>query len=664
MGIASLRWQLQNRLRFLGYNPRGLKKKQRERRLSFLLPALLLIVFFAVRLPALGRFVTTDEALWLRRSANFYLAISNGEWDKTFQSPHPGVVTLWAGAAGFWFVFPEYSHVGSEFIYDSQLLTLMENRSINPIEILAAGRLVLVLTHAAAFLAAWPFARRLLGMPAAALGMALLALDPFTIAHQRLLHLDGLLASFMLLTVLAYLGYLRAGRWPSLLISGIAAGLAWLTKTPAWFLLPAMLALTVYFWWRGRSAKSPIPNYQFPLWLSFFIWLASALLVAFLFFPALWSDPIGIPAQMASYALGSAEGEYSGPVFFNGVVYPEGDLDAVGWIFYPLVFLWRSTPLTLIGLCLSLWNVAAMPYAQKRDEPEQQTENLFVLLLLAFSLGFILFMTIAGKKFDRYLLPALPPLILVAGWGWVLLTARVKWFQQEQWRATALLIGVGTLQLASALPAFPYYLSYYDPLMGGRDGAPEVMMVGWGEGLDQAADYLNRQPGLQAGEAAVWYSVSFNLMAGAEVADIPIKLELNQSELSDLLAKKYLVIYIHQWQRGTPQNLLDALEGLEPEFRVWINGLEYVRIYHLEEEALVTGPHEDGVYLVDVTISSGLWRSIPQQEGGYCYWARRKYDGILLDSHYAPGGSEVLIRPTDYEVEFDGCGTWVYMGER
>lgn len=80
--------------------------------------------------------------------------------------------------------------------------------------------------------------------------------------------------------------------------------------------------------------------------------------------------------------------------------------------------------------------------------------------------------------------------------------------------------------------------------------------------------------------------------------------------------------------------------------------------------AYAIGPHGDGVYLVDVTIASGLWRSIPQQQDRYCYWARRKYDGIILGSHYAPGDAEVLVRPTDYEIEFDGCGMWVYMGER
>jgi hypothetical protein len=192
-------------------------------------------------------------------------------------------------------------------------------------------------------------------------------------------------------------------------------------------------------------------------------------------------------------------------------------------------------------------------------------------------------MTIAGKKFDRYLLPALPPLILIAGWGWAQLPARLKWLQLPQWRATMLLIAVAALQLASALPTFPHYLSYYNPLMGGAGRAPEVMMIGWGEGLDQAADYLNRQPDVQPGDAAAWYSVSFNLLSSAAADDIPIELHLPQAELDALLAKKYLVIYIHQWQRGTPQNLLDALANLDPEYSVNINGIEYVRVYHLNE---------------------------------------------------------------------------------
>lgn len=74
------------------------------------------------------------------------------------------------------------------------------------------------------------------------------------------------------------------------------------------------------------------------------------------------------------------------------------------------------------------------------------------------------------------------------------------------------------------------------------------------------------------------------------------------------------------------------------------------------------------MYLVGVDIAAGVWRAIPAspqlKRDRFCYWARRKYDGIVLGSHYGPEAGEVLIRPGDYEVEFDGCGVWVYMGER
>lgn len=551
--------------------------EKRERWLGYLLLTVLLVFFLALRLPALGRFVTTDEALWLRRSANFYLAISNGEWERTFQSPHPGVITLWAGAAGFWLEFPEYSHIGTEEIHDTQLLQFMQNRGINPMQVLAAGRLVLVLVHAAVFIAGWPFARRLLGMPAAAIGMALLALDPFTIAHQRLLHMDGLLASLLLLALLAFLDHCHESRWQSLLVSGLATGLAWLTKTPALFLLPAMFAVSGYYWWKERREKQ---KRRLPPWAPPIIWLAIAVVIVFIFFPALWSDPISIPAQMVNYALGSAGGEYSGPIFFNGVVYPEGDLGAAGWIFYPLVLLWRSTPLVLVGLGLAIWALFTQrPY---KKGTESRGNLLAVQWLLVFSIGFTFLMAIAGKKFDRYLLPALPPLILAAGWGWWQLMIRINWFQRARWQVPVILCAIGALQLASVLPTYPYYLSYYNPLMGGSAKAPEVMMIGWGEGLDQAADYINRQPGVRPGDAAAWYSVSFNLMTSAEADDIPVALELSRVQLDALFAKKYLVIYVHQWQRGTPQNLLGAIDGLESEKRIVINGIEYVRIYHLE----------------------------------------------------------------------------------
>jgi hypothetical protein len=91
--------------------------------------------------------------------------------------------------------------------------------------------------------------------------------------------------------------------------------------------------------------------------------------------------------------------------------------------------------------------------------------------------------------------------------------------------------------------------------------------------------------------------------------------------------------------------------------------LRFISSRSATEQAALTAPHFDGVYRVGVEIAPGLWRPFPEREG-YCYWARRKYDGIQLGSFYGLSPGDVLVRETDYEIEFDGCGVWVFMGER
>ena len=50
----------------------------------------LALVFITPRLYQLDQYVTADENLWLRRSANFYFALAQGDLAHTFQRPHPG----------------------------------------------------------------------------------------------------------------------------------------------------------------------------------------------------------------------------------------------------------------------------------------------------------------------------------------------------------------------------------------------------------------------------------------------------------------------------------------------------------------------------------------------------------------------------------------------
>jgi hypothetical protein len=45
----------------------------------------------------------------------------------------------------------------------------------------------------------------------------------------------------------------------------------------------------------------------------------------------------------------------------------------------------------------------------------------------------------------------------------------------------------------------------------------------------------------------------------------------------------YLVTYINQWKRRIPERLIDALESVPPEHTIWINEIEYVRIYKVDD---------------------------------------------------------------------------------
>ena len=110
-------------------------------------------------------------------------------------------------------------------------------------------------------------------------------------------------------------------------------------------------------------------------------------------------------------------------------------------------------------------------------------------------------MSIGAKKFDRYMLPSLLALDLVALLGWLCLVQslleRLKAVRTSTHQLPNHLATLSLIFLLHGLPGFlhyPYYLTYFNPLLGGSVTAPHVLFVGWGEGLEAAAEWLNKQP--------------------------------------------------------------------------------------------------------------------------------------------------------------------------
>ncbi len=546
----------------------------------------LIIIILATWLPrglALNRFVTPDEPLWLYRSANFYYALGQREFAYTFQKEHPGVTVMWAGTLGFLLRFPEYRGSGLGQIEMDQFHYHMVNLAkVPPIELLNASRAVMVLGHTLVLVLAYLYARRLIGPLPAFIAFLLIAFDPFHLALTRLLHLDGLLSNLMLLSLLAFLYFIQKRRTLDLLISGGAAGFSVLTKSPGVFIIPVIGLMVLIDLWQTHSRDKVTPLVK-QVWRSawpLIAWVAIGVAVMFVFWPAMWTDPEEVLITMFKKAGKYAESGHYSAVFFNGQIAESGDLGSAFLYFYPLTYLWRSSPVELIGLLAALFG-----FFTWRKPFDQRSVRFTSIALFMLAVLFTGAMTIGTKKFDRYLLPIYAPMDMLAALGWVFVAV---WLEEKNFRSVLkyspyllLTIVVGA-QMVGSLLTFPYYLSYYNPLMGGSRKAPEVMQIGWGEGLDQAARYLNQKP--EAAEMGVvsWYHLGpFSYFFNGEPHHLSYLPEVSPQDWEKFLANNYAVIYVHQWQRGISGQVLEYLSQRTPEKTIWINGIEYVRIYAL-----------------------------------------------------------------------------------
>jgi hypothetical protein len=204
---------------------------------------------------------------------------------------------------------------------------------------------------------------------------------------------------------------------------------------------------------------------------------------------------------------------------------------------------------------------------------------LTVAGLLASAFFFNIFMTIGAKKFDRYLLPVFPSLDFAAALGWsslAIMLAKGRVIQPRgQWQPYAAVTPVVVaivLQAALAFNTYPYYLSYYNPVMGDKARAEEVMLIGWGEGLDEAARYLNRVADPMTTTVASWY----------ERGPFSFFYEGVSESNRYIWETDYAVVYNHQWQRELPSRRMMAyFDTLQPLHTVNIDGIDYVKIYEM-----------------------------------------------------------------------------------
>jgi hypothetical protein len=506
------------------------------------------------RIVALGTFINGDEAnYWLHRSDVFLQAVRDGDYAQTVLTTHPGVTTMWLGAAGL---------VLKDALYDSGLVSDQSWSTI-----LGLIRTPVVLAHVVCILVGYALLRKLVSAPAAALAALLWAVDPFVVGYSRLLHVDALLASFATLSLLAASLYWHHQLRPwALALSAVCAALAMLSKSPGVVLCPVVGAIALAAAWRD----DPSPRRVVRAMLPFVVWCVLCGLTVVVVWPAMWSDPYTVYERLRSGVEAEALGEHQGGNFFLGR--PD---DNPGWLFYPASLALRLTPWTLAGLLLlplGWWRL------KRNTQHDLAGLTLFALLL---TVGLSLF----TKKLNRYLIPAFPALDIIAAVGLVGFADWLRAFDTRRRVAArgwgrmvgaAVLAAVVVLAPLNALRWHPYGLIAFNQALGGLDAAARTVALGSGEGLEQVAAWLNDQPDITGVTTITPLASSIQpyLREGADAIDVRAAPQLPANA-------GYVVVYINRAQKVPLDPPLDQFYGVVPPLHiVQLKGLPYAWIYH------------------------------------------------------------------------------------
>jgi len=530
--------------------------------------------------------------VWSDRAVRFSDAVLARDWPETFHSYHPGVTTMWLSAIGLR-LFAWQQGLSSD-----QLLGVEPTKPGTMDTAVAAGVLPLAFAIAVCIALSYLLLRRITDPKLAFVGGCLLALDPFYITYSKVLHVDALLAAFMFTSALFLFSYVRRARRRDLLLSGVFAGLAFLTKSPSLFLIPytalvvgmdSLLAL-------GPGSEAPVRGRAWGRRLWDFIrellfWGGIAAVVFVLLWPAMWVEPLDTVRRVADGALFHVETIHENPIFFNGKV-TRGD---AGPMFYPATVAWKTTLVTLpmVGVA---W-VLALPWFRWSKDGHRKMVWALTIYVICFTIQ----MGLGDWKQTAYIVPAFPALDVIAALGLVQSAkalGRIRRWQNRHWVPTAFLVLALALQAGIVLPRHPYYGTHYNFLLGGARAAQHILpLQDQGEGLDLAAQYLNTLPHAQRASAVIHQRSGIVFKRAFE----------GHTSYTRVPWASYRIYYVNQIIRHLDGEEWDkaweADQQTEPLWSKAFDGVTYVWVYGAPPEEPAPGGPE---YKVDYRLGEHI----------------------------------------------------------
>ncbi len=506
---------------------------------GIIIPVIVFLFALLYRMPSLGLdFVNNDDHHWKTRGYAFSTAISNLDFAGTAVTYHPGITLLWSqfSAIKTYGILNRAGYTPQSF----GLTEFLMNHVIQNTYVVIFTSILIAFLYVGL--------KNIMGRKAAIFAILVLCLEPFFTALSRTIHLDSLMSLLMFNGFVYYYLSLenKSIRFDrNTLLSGIFTGLALLTKSAALYLIPFYLLISLYCYFKSKERT---------VFFKLTYLYTFSLLVFFLAWPAMWVNPIEtIQLYLFRGVQGVAIEEGHEHIWFGQKVQDPG------WTFYPLVVLSRYSTVLVLSF---FFGIIYFLNKFKRNIIDQNLKE-FVILNLIYFIGFILMISLTSKKLDRYALPLIFPMIIVA----VYYLPSVIQHNFKKWALVCFIYLITGLVVFYGI--HPNYLAYYSQLVGGYDRGREIIEPKWMVGYDELADYFNRKDNPELIKVAMAdkdYIVPFARFQVIDINDVEKRAEA-----------QYFVIpeYRHEQNREYIRSY--KLKNTEDD--ITIAGISYYRIY-------------------------------------------------------------------------------------
>lgn len=542
-----------------------------------------------VRMIGIGSFMTVDEEKWMIRSGKFYekLLVKNDPGG-TFTTTHPGATTQWL--AGFGISWKE-KQLGTGI----DTSNLSDFRLVSTVPIAIAVSLLIV---GIVFLVS-----RLMGYRVGIWAGLLLATEPYLVGMSQVVHLDMLLALFMLVSALCILLYTEEKKWLWLMMGGIFMGLSFGTKLMPALWLVIWLGVVLVFdtgllkglWEKDWGFVSGHMSQVVRIIGSL---VGVAMIVFYLVWPALWvKTDLNNSYQRDVVSVTTQE----------HIAQAESIAPIQPITFYARTVLGRVSPFVLfitlgmiivvikhvVGSTLLQHFVGKLARHDNIKDKKMFVSANTIGWLAVYAIGYLALITLAAKKADRYALPALVVFPVLAGAGlvvvWIVVREKIKFLESKKRRYALMLFIIFSL-LLQPISWAPYAISYNSNLFNVRP----LTQQGWGEGLDAAARWMNSSPLVDRLTIASWYPGVMRTYFNGKTMSL-------SSRDDDRVG--YVVTYRNMGNRAPDDiatNVLDEFMDIEPVHVIKIGGVDYVYIY--ETLGLHYFPRNIGELIGDIEV--------------------------------------------------------------